>query len=229
MPNYMENGLSTIPSEEELLSIAGRMCQVSPRNILLLGGGMIFPSIIGFKKLRLRSKDLDFVVNDRGLADLNNSVDLSRDFYENLGCFHFYEGDVLLAFFHSNVRGYDIPREVYVNPFVGKDKDIFTVPPEMNIALKIRRGSMKHHVYGKDAQDFASTILGLRGNGGFDYNLWKECMIHGVCSSCKLPKGEFCMDTLEMGVKNLRTRYVPDFLEAVKNCGDLASDFCENY
>ncbi len=217
------------PGEEKLLNLAEKVCGFSPKNILLIGGGMISPSIVGFKKFRPHSNDLDFVVNDKGFDALFNSVNLKVKESKDWKCFYSYDDDVLLAFFHSDIRGYEIPGQVYENPFIAPGREIFSVPPEMNIALKVRRGATRNHIYGKDAQDFASTILGLSGNGGFDYGLWKECMVHGVCSSCRLPRGEFCIDALEKGFKHVRKRYMADFLESVKHCRDLAEDFCENY
>ena len=63
--NYYEKG--TVPDEGTLLRAAAHYPALSPGNIAAIGGTLTLSQISNYKRLRLRSRDVDFIVNDRGL------------------------------------------------------------------------------------------------------------------------------------------------------------------
>lgn len=216
-------------SEERLLKTASDVCALSVGDILVIGGGTVLQEIAGYKRLRNTSRDLDFITNENGLAELLNTY----EFGVERGTIYTYADDVLIAFFHNHIRGYHIPDHIFENHIISKTSqgDVYMIQPELNIALKIRRGASKEenpHVYGKDGLDFATIVTGmyLRGDG-FDTSVWRGYMESGVCNSCNLNEYTECMDVLEKGKVNLKKRYREPFDNVVSECRDAAQHFCE--
>ena len=219
------------------LAVASRVCLLSPRNILLLGGGAVLPQITGFKQLRGRSDDLDFVVNNAGFQAVSSSYALRKESEirdcspSHSGVFTYLE-DIFVGFFIEHIRGYPIPAIAYAlsKPIHTNRGIVYSVPPELNIALKIRRGLQKGHIYGKDGCDFASLVVGshLRGRD-LDYQLLSRSMSEGVCDTCALTSPYQCIDELEKGKRNLAREYFPIVEEAANACrSSLTCKLAEN-
>ena len=218
-------------SEAHILKIASDICNISPSNILLIGGGMVLPEITGFKRLRARSNDLDFIVNGRGFSDaLNSEMFQERNFVENGRIVYTSVNGMTVALFVNGVRGYDIPREIYEFPIVKKTSlgIIYHIPWELNTALKIRRGLTKGHIYAKDAQDLASMVMGGEVNGNsFNVTALKGYMQNGVCDSCGLGSYLKCLEQLRQGTDNLRERERPAVLSVIDVCGSEFGEVCK--
>ena len=224
-------------TEEEILSVASTVCSISPGNILLIGGGIILPQIIGYKRLRPRSDDLDFITNDEDISRALEQYDLQLEPASRHPGMHgvsqyTYLDGILVAIFHNQIRGYDIPSIIYEGAMVRQTSKgtIQTITPELNMALKIRRGASRidrPHIYAKDGHDFASMVVsGYLSGEKFDIEKWLEYMDSGVCNSCNLTGSTECMDQLAVGERNLESRYRELFRNTLNGCRDRVSMYC---
>src|SRR3989338_4857724 len=158
--------------EQDLLKIANFVCNYAPGQILLIGGGCVLHETAGSLRMRNTSDDLDFIASTEGIAAIEQPLCLNhtyRDGTMTAGARVAYVDDILLGFFHKEIRGWEIPSDIFKHPRVQRTSagDIYMIPAELNVALKIRRGvsqSENPHVYGKDALDFASIHSGLYVN-----------------------------------------------------------------
>lgn len=192
--------------EDHLLKVAGQVCGISEGDILLIGGGLTLPRISGFKRLRPRSDDLDFIANSRGFHKAEELSFFKKWKYrgDNL-CAGEIE-DVLVALFPGTIRGYGIPDEVYERAVLMESSHgrIYTVEEELNIAMKIRRG-VHNHFYGKDRQDFVSMSLARHYSGNpLNVELWMNYMTPRVCDDCTLNSPLACIENLGSNEGNLK-------------------------
>ncbi|MBN2101707.1 MAG: hypothetical protein JW716_02450 [Candidatus Aenigmarchaeota archaeon] len=223
-------------SENELLQVASEHCMVSPGNILLIGGGSVLPQISGFKMLRPRSEDLDFVANSEGVEALRANASLldSGTIGRASGEFLFrdcYNG-VHVAVFPEGVRGFRFSEPDYLNSRQVETESgkVYAVGPELNTALKIRRGSSKKdnpHIYAKDAMDFATMVTGANiRETPFDVKRWEEYMKRGVCRDCLLGEKAGCIEALAYGATNLKTEFRKHVYDKIEQCRNCAYHFC---
>ena len=202
----------TIPEEKTLLEIASHYSNLSPHNILVIGGTLTLPEISGYKRMRSRSRDVDFIVNDLGLEAILSSEPTKReeDFNPlvNGGAYITEKNELYAAFFHNEIRGYVIPEEIFSSgiPRETSVGTIYTIPEELNLALKIRRGvHSKGKIYGKDVLDAASMIIGMEMSGReFDAEAFAGYTVNGTCRDASL---------------NQLLGYVSRFMDAVNNIG----------
>ena len=221
-------------SEEHLLRVASLICLASKGNILLIGGGAALPEIAGYKKLRPRSEDLDLIANGMGMRRLLQRYDFVPEHAFGLprvdgGSQITYVNDVLVAVFQDNVRGYDLPREAFSDADIRRTSGglVYAASPELNVALKTRRGLSRGHIYTKDALDFATMATGadLKGHK-FDAEKWAQYMMGSVCDICELYGNVTCVENLSVGSKNLKRTYRPIFEKTCEDCRDAIYDFC---
>ncbi|MBI2663038.1 hypothetical protein HYX15_00725 [Candidatus Woesearchaeota archaeon] len=215
-------------TEEHLLGVASKLCIVSPRNILLIGGTLVLPSVSGYKRLRLRSEDIDCISNDEGLNHLQEKG-FNLRYLDNLGCYQTKVSGVLIAFFHNHIREYPLTSEIFQRAeekrtFYGS---IYAVPPELNIALKIRRGIKKGKIYGKDGLDLASTSAGMRNSGrDFSPEELRYYLSNGICAECELGEHLKCMNELEKAVHNVPSEDKEFFRGKISECKGSLSSLC---
>ena len=186
-----------IPEEKKLLEVASYYSSISPGNIVAIGGTLTLPEISGYKRLRLRSGDVDFVVNDEGLEALLKEEPAIETFSlpEPHGVvasgYEVERMGVLAAFFHNEIRGFKIPEEAFSEATLKEASagPVYVVPNELNLALKIRRGLEKiGEVYGKDGLDAGSTIMGMERSGKqFDSESFVKYLVEYVCSDYSQP------------------------------------------
>ena len=232
-PEIPENGMNEgtrnrNPSgERELLRIASYYCGLLPGSILAIGGTLTLPEVSGYKRMRLRSNDVDFIVTDLGLECLlteGDVVDLGfgKDVYGVMA------DDVIAAFFHNNIKGYEIPGRAFSESVRRETSEgtIYTISGEMNTALKLRRGiSAKGRIYGKDALDTASTFTGMRLQGEeFGYVSFADYMTNGTCDACTLSSPFECIRGLESGVNHLPDEHKEDYVQFLKRCTDTLNE-----
>lgn len=221
-------------TEDELLDASSRICNSSPGNVLLIGGGTVLPGIIHFQRLRGRSDDLDFITNDEGFEALSSEYILNPA--KNMGindeeCYYMYADRILVSFFYNHIRGLNIPEEAYQDCLVSHTThgDIYTIRPELNIAFKLRRGMSKGHIYTKDGFDYASIISGLNADGmEFDSEALAEYLHAYGCESCIFSSKASCIHELEKGSSNLGKQYRDYFSNVSAKCVDAVSKYCRN-
>lgn len=190
----------------KLVQTAVEMCNLSRKNILLMGGALSLPEVSGFRSVRERSADLDFIVNSDGLSSVESVHKLSRyDSSSQAGAYMAILDGVELAFFHNDVKGYDVrgafERSVQRKTSLG---DIFAVPYELNLALKVRRGSSspKHKMYGKDGLDFAVAVHAKKLSfESFSAQLFAS-YLKSVCAECQLGSRLACLAEFDKQAQN---------------------------
>lgn|SRR3989338_317787 len=218
-------------SEAQLLHIASDITSVSPGNILLLGGGAVLSEIAGYQRLRGRSDDLDFIANEAGLEALLQQYNIKPWPVENVGYFTVVD-DVLVGVFYPTIRGLVMEQSIYDASVIRTTSQgqIHTVPAELNLALKIRRGASKNPpaIYGKDGIDAATLVTGLRVlNSPFDPPSFRATM-ELVCQSCRLEEPLACLDAIERhGSKQLPQKERPYFEEVIGSCRRELAQQCK--
>ena len=217
-------------SEAELLDLASYVCNLSPENIFLIGGGLILPEIVGYKRLRFRSCDLDFIATEDGIDDALEKHEFeSAAFYgfNEVDGYATYMRDVFIALSTLNLRGYEVPQSFEVRKHETSQGVVYSIPHELNLAMKIRRGVSKGHIYGKDGLDFASTVTGLHlDDKTLDVQEMCGYMNAGVCESCQLTSNLKCTDLLKMhGTHNISK----DYRQLVGDTADKITEEMEAY
>lgn len=193
-------------SAVKLVQTAVDFCNLSKGNILLMGGALSLPEISGFRSVRERSADLDFIVNSDGLGELESVCKLKR--YDEVAKSGAYMGNrdgVDLAFFLNDVKGFDV-RDVFERA-VRKETAlgvIFSIPYELNVALKVRRGSasVKKRMYGKDGLDFAVAVHSKKLSfDDFSAQVFAS-YLKSVCIECELGYRFACLAEFDKQVQN---------------------------
>ncbi|PIN93450.1 hypothetical protein COU54_02925 [Candidatus Pacearchaeota archaeon CG10_big_fil_rev_8_21_14_0_10_31_24] len=221
-------------TESELLKIAHFVCKYSPGNILLIGGGNVLQETAGYRRMRNLSDDLDFIINDEGFSSVNEHLNLRRH-YKNGSLADgdvAYVNDILIGLFYKNIKGYEIPVSVFESPRINYTSAgvIYSIPEELNVALKIRRGSsrkMDPKIYGKDSLDFASIHAGMDLVGNkFNVKDLVNNMTKGVCQSCCLSSKLECFRQIKQSSKQLRGELKTNYLNTIDRCADRAYEHC---
>jgi hypothetical protein len=117
--------------------------------------------MLGFRKMRRTSNDLDCIINEEGFQLLVEHF--NGQIFQNPAF-----GDLFLEY-HNIPVGFDIDKThnwKIPSEFIEDSKRfdfssgyINSISPEFLIALKARRSIMKKNFYGKDALDTANMIL----------------------------------------------------------------------
>ena len=180
------------PEDFVRLELIRHYCAFSWRNVLGIGGMLSIPEISGYKRLRKKSSDLDFVVNDEGLEALlsNERTTIDRDSLPGSSAEWYVaeKNGISVVFLHNEIRGYELPEKaftesVYTETIAGP---VFTISVELNSMLKVRRATYQNHdVHGKDALDVASTIVGMQLSGReFNHEAFADYLIDGTREHC---------------------------------------------
>jgi len=220
--------------ENQLLKIAHFMCKLSPKNILLIGGGNVMTQTAGYKRMRDLSDDLDFITNDEGIAEVRRFFDLKKHYHNGTrsdGEVSYVNG-IVVMFFYEHIKGWKIPESAFESYVVNCTSagQIYSVPPELNIALKIRRGSSKSpdpHIYGKDALDFATIHAGMTlGGKKFNAGDFARNMSCGVCQSCNLLSKTDCLRQLSVSSYQLQGKLREEYESTIRNCSSELERHC---
>lgn len=193
-------------SSVKLVQTAVEFCNISKGNVLLMGGALSLPEISGFRSVRERSSDLDFIVNSDGLASVESVCNLKRyDEFSKSGAYMGNRDGIDLAFFHNEVKGFDV-RDVFERAVQRKTSagEVFTVPYELNIALKVRRGSSsaKKRMYGKDGLDFAVAVHSKKVSfGDFSAQVFAS-YLKSICAECELGYRFACLAEFSKQAQN---------------------------
>src|SRR3989338_3442937 len=228
------NKSASIP-EQDLLKIANFVCNYAPGQILLIGGGCVLHETAGYPRMRNTSDDLDFSASTEGIAAIEQPLCLNRTYRDGTmtaGARVAYVDDILLGFFHKEIRGWEIPSNIFKHPRVQRASagDIYMIPAELNVALKIRRGASRlenPHIYGKDALDFASIHSGIYASGGvFDSEIFAAHMSHGVCRSCNLLSNRACIQCVKKAEAQLPASARKAYAQTLEKCASLLEHCC---
>jgi hypothetical protein len=215
-------------SEAHLLKVASSVCLNSPGEIVLIGGGAVLPEITGFQRLRSRSDDLDFIAREAVILPENTSwIKIPEG--KGPGLYSYIEG-VSIAVFFSQIRGYELPEAAFESALEISTSQgrLYAVRPELNMALKIRRGASRGHIFAKDGLDFAAINSGLELRGEpFDARAFSGYMAAGVCDACRLQSSLECLAELEKGKGNLRRSMVPAYEQTVYDCREQIEQLCK--
>lgn len=222
-------------SEQDLLKIASFVCNYAPGEILLIGGGCVLQETARYKRMRNISDDLDFILSDEGLVAIEQPLSL-RDTYsdgEKAGARVAYINDILLGFFHKELRGWSIPHEVFEHPRVEQTSQgkIYMISPELNVALKIRRGASKieqPHIYGKDVLDFASIHSGMyECRQNFNSELFASYMARTTCKDCRLSTNRACIMCFKKSESQLHGAVREAYAQTLEQCTSLLAHCCQ--
>jgi hypothetical protein len=220
-------------SEEHILGVASKLCAISPGNILLIGGALALPEVAGYKRLRNRSDDIDCVVSDAGLEQITEMLNLRRECElkptQGEGCYFTYIRGMMVAFFQGDLRGYVLTPDIFDKSLRRSTTrgDVHIVRPELNIALKIRRGISKGKIYGKDGKDFATIVLGMEKKGEhFSAVMLKNYLSRGVCHECNLGASLSCLRTFEKYSEAVPKSERPTFARIAGECTQSLGDQC---
>jgi len=216
-------------SAVKLVKTAVDFCGLSKGNILLMGGALSLPEISGFRSVRERSSDLDFIVNSDGLSQIESVCNLKRyDEASKSGAYMGNHDGVDLAFFLNDVKGFDVSG-VFSRAVHKRTEfwDVFTVPYELNAALKVRRGSLKKRMYGKDGLDFAVSVHSKKLSfEDFSARVFAS-YLKSVCESCELGYRFACLYEFEKQVQNgLRLDERSLVFDKVSECRSALENQC---
>jgi len=212
-------------SEHQILRVASKVCSISPGDILLIGGALALPEVAGYKRLRNRSDDVDCVVSDAGLEQITEMLSLRRECEikptKGEGCYFAQMDGMTVAFFHRDLRGYALTPDMFEESLIRKTTHgtVSIIRPELNIALKIRRGISKGKIYGKDGKDFATIALGMERQGEhFSAERLREYLARGVCQICNFGVPVHCMKTFEKYIMDIPKPDRAVFMPIVNEC-----------
>ncbi len=179
-------------TEEQLVRTSSEICMYNDGHIVLIGGQITLPSISGGRKYRSRSSELDFVVDDDGLASIDGI-----SFLEEADCFAFFREGIPCAAFYGDIRG--LSTQFVLEDTIRKETEYGTVnhvSPERAVIMKFRRGAMKGHFYGKDALDYYSfAVAASKCNLEIDNDAIAAGVREHVCPACKIDKKYGCIET----------------------------------
>ncbi len=156
------------PHPDILLSAALEMDALLNHEMIIMGGFVVHPRLLGYRRMRSSSNDFDCITSPKGIRTLNTTFSGNDKFYRSQEY-----GDLFLEFqnfpwgFDVGItHGWKIPRDFYSTcrtfTFEYGKKQVNLISPEYLIALKTRRSHFKGRVFGKDTLDFANVILAPR-------------------------------------------------------------------
>lgn len=130
-------------------------------NVIVIGGFCACSKILGFRKLRRTSNDLDCVTNEEGIRLLRESFKNEIFQTTNYGDVFLEYNNIPVGFDIDETHGWVIPPEFFSDSrrFDFDSGGLTSISPEFLIALKARRSISKRRFYGKDALDTVNMIL----------------------------------------------------------------------
>ncbi|MCX8178436.1 MAG: hypothetical protein N3D75_01245 [Candidatus Aenigmarchaeota archaeon] len=173
--------------EQNILRVIAFVCKFAPGEIMLLGGSMIHPEILGVRRARPPSLDIDFYTKKEGLERIHHLTEK----HPKYGLPYTTIEGLTVGFYVGNIKGLEIDvKPVSVSTKFGI---IYIIPPDLNAALKVRRGIQKKgEIYGKDIYD----ILAILSQEGSQF---PEYMNRYVCPECNLRSKYGCIHEILNG------------------------------
>ncbi|MDP3986826.1 MAG: hypothetical protein Q8P81_01220 [Nanoarchaeota archaeon] len=149
------------PSEETLVKYMAEIDALLKSNVVVMGGFCANPSVLGFRKMRRTSNDLDCVTDGDGIQSLKETFDGRLFRTENHGDVFLDYNGVPVGFDVRETHSWEVPQSLaYSSRRIESAFGGFNViSPEFLIALKARRSILKGRYFGKDALDTANLLL----------------------------------------------------------------------
>lgn len=147
--------------EDYLIQAMSEIDKALEGNVIVMGGFCACSKILGFRKIRRTSNDLDCVTNEEGIKLLHESFKDKIFQTTNYGDVFLEYNHIPVGFDVDETHGWTIPPEFASDSrrFNFNFGGLTSISPEFLIALKARRSILKKRFYGKDAIDTANMIL----------------------------------------------------------------------
>ena len=158
--NWDEYGKQTF-EEDYLVNSMAEINNFLKGNVIVMGGFCACSKILGFRKMRRASNDLDCITNEEGFHLLNKHFNGQIFQTSSFGDLFLEYHKIPVGFDIDETHDWKIPQQFLddVRTFNFPSGEITSISPEFLIALKARRSIMKKRFYGKDALDTANMVL----------------------------------------------------------------------
>jgi len=159
------------PKSEEVLDSMLEVNEVLSGNAIVIGGSVIHPKLLGFRKMRKLSNDLDCITNEEGMGELHKNFQDRIFQTTNYGDVFMEYNSLPFGFDVNETHGWEIPEDFYTEAksFNLSRTSLKTISPEYLATLKSRRAFQKGRVFGKDKLDTANIILAPYFRENLDY------------------------------------------------------------
>jgi len=177
------------PDEDNVLKTMVEVCNLYPGKILVFGGSIVHPQILGLPRARKYSKDTDFFVPDESVLRL---IGKKYKLDEMEGTSYSIINGLYAFFFVGRIKDLELQESQYSPQVFNTSKGtVYTLPLELIAALKFRRGITRAAqglptrkgtvIYGKDVYD-VSALLSV----SHDPRSFGNYMMMYTCPSCEL-------------------------------------------
>ncbi|MFW6283329.1 MAG: hypothetical protein ACOC1P_04730 [Minisyncoccales bacterium] len=157
MKKYRNND----PGSEEVLNSMLEVNKILEGNAIVIGGSSVHPKLLGFRKMRKLSNDLDCITDEKGIRTLYENFKDKLFQTTNYGDVFMEYKSLPFGFDTNETHGWEIPEDFFSDAveFNLTNPPLKTISPEYIITLKSRRAMEKGRVFGKDKLDTANVIL----------------------------------------------------------------------
>ena len=147
--------------EEILVNSMTELNKILEGNVITMGGFSACYKLLGFRKMRRVSNDLDCVINEEGLKLLYDHFGDEIFQTKNYGDIFLEYNNIPVGFDLGETHGWIIPPSFFkdLKRFNFNGKKLTSISPEFLITLKARRSILKDKFFGKDAIDTANILL----------------------------------------------------------------------
>ncbi|RKX75142.1 MAG: hypothetical protein DRP87_15275 [Spirochaetes bacterium] len=160
--NHPEPGYDSV-SGEQIESVLNKLFDRYGRKLILYGGQVATPALLGFKKLRCLTTDIDLVILPEFLEEIIEGEEVKYN-PENdyLFC---YKDNIIVVLSFLHIHNWMIPGNFYEKSIniMNKGHELRLCSPEYLVMLKFRRNSLEmkegHDFYGKDALDILNLFM----------------------------------------------------------------------
>jgi len=149
------------PRSDKVMNTMLDVSSVLEGDIVVIGGFCVHPKLLGFRKMRKLSNDLDCVTDEKGIKTLYENFKDRLFQTTNYGDVFMEYNTLPFSFDTNETHGWKIPHDFFLDSveFNIKNIPLNTISPEYLITLKSRRAMEKGRVFGKDKLDTANVIL----------------------------------------------------------------------
>ncbi len=151
---------------EELVQKAAVLDTILNHELIVIGGIVVSPQLLGYRQMRRPSNDLDTVTTENGIRILHREFGQNGrndSFFRtvNYGDIFLDYGKVPCSFDVAVTHSWTIPFDFYqrIKTISIGEGQVNVIAPEYLITLKIRRCIRAERIYGKDILDIANVLL----------------------------------------------------------------------
>jgi hypothetical protein len=156
-----ENYRNSHPSSDLIIDSMIELDEIMNHQVILFGGLSAHPNLLGYRKMRRTSNDIDALTNEEGITHLHENFNGRLFVTKNYGDLFLDFDGIPCSFDVGETHDWTVPNDFYTTSrtFEFPNGQISTISPEYLIALKFRRSEIKGRMYGKDKFDMANLIL----------------------------------------------------------------------